>query len=162
MKDNTQTWLYFFSMTHHQLCSGERLQSAGSAKGCANLRNRSAEHLKPTIHVHVFSTHVYSGGDPIKLTHEPFTDANGPRVSRIHTCRCLWSPWRKDGWPEREMYIIPASEKALISGSTSAERQQHNGSRAWKPREWTFKTIPAFSKRGFGEEDKHAHNRWGA
>lgn len=61
-------------------------QSAGSARLQTDLKSWSGKHLNPTIHVHVFSSHVYSGGDPIKLTHEPFTNANGPRMSKIHTC----------------------------------------------------------------------------
>lgn len=132
------------------LCSGE--QSAGSARLQTDLSDWSGKHLNPTIHVHVFSSHVYSGGDPIKPTHEPFTDANVPRMSKIHTCVLSVDfdhLWRKAG----PVDIKGHSKVSQIIPSWTPVGLGYNGSRAWKPWEWTLETIPAVSYRGFGKED---------
>lgn len=129
----------------------------------------------PTIHVDVFSSHVYSGGDPIKLAHEPLTNANASRTPDLHTWglpdRSALDGLRKGAVPAGARWHLSALITSLrpaikchwkvsqTSRSWTPEGIGHYGGRAWKPWSITFKTISIVSHRWSGAKDAHANSR---
>jgi len=93
----------------------------------------------------------------VEIPLNPHTNANDPRMSKIHTFvlpplsfTLINSEGRLADW----IYRLTQSERKSNCCILNPSRLlAHNGSRAWKPWEWTLKTIPAVSNRRFGKED---------